>query len=151
MIRPKKKNCLFPVTRPSLIKTSRFKFFFRLCPTLFFFPLMNIAAKIAAEIEAVRLFYHDRPVFTDISAIWHPIGTMVTFMECSRKYASNSMLDITIVSKLGVLDIVFWLATYALISNSRYFGTCRNRGYLGHMTSNWDNGYIYGMLSKIRF
>ena len=60
---------------------------------------MNIAAKIAAEIEAVRLFITIGPFFTDISAIWHPIGTMVTFMECSQKYASNSMFDITIVSK----------------------------------------------------
>ena len=72
----------------SVIKTSRFKFFLRLCPTLFFFPPMNIAAKIAPEIEAVRLFYHDRPVFY---------------------------------------------------------------GYLRHLTSDRNNGHIYGMLSKIRF
>ena len=44
---------------------------------------MNIAAKIAAEIEAVRLFYHDRLVFY---------------------------------------------------------------GYLRHLTSDRDNGHIYGML-----
>ena len=72
-------------------------------------------------------------------------------MECSQKYASNGMLDIIIVSILGVLDIVFRLATYALIGNSHYFGTGRNCGYLGHLTCDLDNGNIYGMLSKIRF
>ena len=61
--------------------------------------------------------------------------TALTYMECSRKYASNSMLDIRIGSKLGGLDIVFRMQTDALIANSHYFGMARNCGYLGHLTS----------------
>ena len=45
------------------------------------------------------------------------------------------MLDITLVSKLGGLDIVFGMQTDALIASSSYFGIARSRycGYLGHL------------------
>ena len=54
MIRPKKKNCLFPVTRPSLIKTSRFKFFYDFARPYFFSfifarPIFFLSLAIAAD------------------------------------------------------------------------------------------------------
>ena len=76
---------------------------------------------------------------------------MVTYMECSRKYASNSMHAITLVSKLGGLDIVFGMQTDALlIASSSYFGIARSRycGYLGHLESDRKNTNIFGILSN---
>ena len=75
---------------------------------------------------------------------------MVTYMEFSRKYASNSMLDITLVSKLGGLDIVFGMQTDALIASSSYFGIARSRycGYLGHLESDRKNTNVFGILSN---
>ena len=58
------------------------------------------------------------------------------------------MLDITIVSKLGGLDIVFRMQTDALIANSRYFGIGRYCGYLGHLESDGKNTNIFGILSN---
>ena len=57
---------------------------------------------------------------------------MVTFMECSEKYASSSVEHKNVVSKLGVLDIVFGMQTDALIGILEH---AVYRGYLGYLTS----------------
>ena len=53
-------------------------------------------------------------------------------MECSEKYASSSVEHKNVVSKLGVLDIVFGMQTDALIGILEH---AVYRGYLGHLTS----------------
>ena len=74
---------------------------------------------------------------------------MVTYMECSSKYASNSTLDVTIVSKLGGLDIMFGMQTDALIANSRYFGIGRYCGYLGHLESDRKKKRIWNPIKQL--